>query len=261
MFVDSHCHLNYQDFKEDLDAVIERAKDANVSKLLTICTEIAEARAILDLANSRDGILCTVGVHPHEAKAAVEQRDLYEQLKQFTSFDKVVGLGETGLDYYYEHSPRQEQRQAFQTHIDLAKETHLPLIVHTRDAEADTINMLSAEKGNIGGVFHCFSGSQWLADKALELGFYISVSGIVTFKKADDLRAIVKSVPLEKLLIETDAPYLAPVPKRGQRNEPAFMIYTAQTVADLKNVSMQELAEATSKNFKALFSKVSKTWI
>ncbi len=255
MFVDSHCHLNYDDYKEDLDAVIQRAKDVDITTMVSICTEMAEAQAILDLANKHEELFCTVGVHPHEAKEAGS--DLQAQLKQFTKFDKVIGLGETGLDYYYEHSPQQEQKQAFQTHIDVAEETGLPLIIHTRDAEQDTVDMLVEKQGKVTGVFHCFSGSAWLAEKALEMGFYISISGIVTFKKADDLRDIVKSVPLDKLLVETDAPYLAPVPKRGKRNEPAFMIYTAEVVAELKGVSMKGLGQATTDNFKTLFAKAS----
>jgi TatD DNase family protein len=221
--------------------------------MLTICTDLNEAQAILDLANSRDELWCSVGVHPHEAKTGVEQGDLYERLKHFTQFEKVIALGETGLDYYYEHSPKAEQQEAFQTHIRLAKETGLPLIVHTRDAEEDTIDLLKAEKGNVTGVIHCFSGSQWLAEQSLELGLYISVSGIATFNKAQDIRDTIKTTPLDRILLETDAPYLAPVPKRGKRNEPSFMIQTAQVVADLKGVSMEELAEVTTGNFERLF--------
>jgi len=254
MLIDSHCHLNYDDFGDDFDLVIQRAKDVGIMKMLTICTELKEAQAILDLANSRDELWCTVGVHPHEAKEAVEQGDLYEMLKHFTQFDKVIGLGETGLDYYYEHSPKVEQQEAFKTHIRLAKETGLPLIVHTRDAEEDTIAMLRAEQGNITGVIHCFSGSQWLAEQSLELGFYISISGIVTFNKAQGIRDTVMTVPLDRLLVETDAPYLAPVPKRGQRNEPSYMIHTAQKVAELKGVAMDELAAVTTSNFERLFN-------
>ncbi len=254
MLIDSHCHLNYDDFGDDFDLVIQRAKDVGIMKMLTICTELKEAQAILDLANSRDELWCTVGVHPHEAKEAVEQGDLYERLKHFTQFDKVIGLGETGLDYYYEHSPKAEQQEAFKSHIRLAKETGLPLIVHTRDAEEDTIAMLKEERGNITGVIHCFSGSQWLAEQSLELGFYISISGIVTFNKAQGIRDTVMTVPLDRLLVETDAPYLAPVPKRGKRNEPSFMIHTAQKVAELKSVAMDELAAATTTNFERLFN-------
>lgn len=255
MFIDSHCHLNYQEFSDDFDLVIKRAKDVGILKMLTICTELSDAQAIIDLASSRDELTCTVGVHPHEAKAAIEAGDLYERLQAFSRCEKVVGLGETGLDYYYEHSPKREQQEAFEIHIQLAKETGLPLIVHTRDAEEDTIQWLAREKGNITGVIHCFSGSQWLADQALELGFYLSISGIVTFNKADGIRETVRGAPLNRLLVETDSPYLAPVPKRGQRNEPSFMIHTAQKVAELKGISMEELATATTENFYRLFNK------
>jgi TatD DNase family protein len=255
MFIDSHCHLNYPEFTEDMDQIMKRAADVGIHKMLTICTELSDAQPILDLANSRDELSCSVGVHPHEAKAAVDAGQLYEGLKHFTQYKKVVALGETGLDYYYEHSPKAEQQEAFKTHIRLAKETGLPLIVHTRDAEEDTIDMLKAEQGHITGVIHCFSGTQWLSDQALALGFYISISGIATFNKAQDIRDTIKTVPLDRLLLETDAPYLAPVPKRGKRNEPSFMIYTAQTVADLKGVSMEELARVTTANYERLFNK------
>ena len=257
MFVDSHCHLNDIKFQDDLDAVIQRAKDFNVKKMVTICTLMEDAAEILTLAKQYDELYCTVGVHPHDAKGSVEKGPLYNQLKSYVNEDKVIGLGETGLDYYYENSPKLEQKQAFQTHIQLAKETDLPLIVHTRDAEEDTIELLKSTEG-IRGVIHCFSGSQWLADQALSLGFYISISGIVTFTKADELREIVKTIPLDRLLVETDAPYLAPVPKRGQRNEPAFMIYTAKAVAELHHISMDELATQTTNNFYRLFNKANK---
>ena len=257
MFVDSHCHLNFDDYQEDLDEVIDRAKSVGIGTMLNICTKLDEASAIIEIAQSRPGIYCTVGVHPHEAKEAVDAGNLPAELRRLATENKVVGLGETGLDFYYEHSPRAEQTQSFKGHIQVAKETGLPLIIHTRDAEEETVKCLDSEKGNVSGVFHCFSGSQHLADKALEMGFYISVSGIVTFKKADELREVIKTVPLERMLLETDAPYLAPVPMRGKRNEPAFMIHTAEFVADLKGVSMEKLAESTSKNFSDLFLKAS----
>lgn len=257
MFIDSHCHLNYAELSGDMEGVLKRAADVGIHKMLTICTELKDAQEILDIANAHESIYSSVGVHPHEAKQAVDAGGLYEGLKHYTQFDKVVGLGETGLDYYYHHSPKEDQQQAFSVHIQLAKETGLPLIIHTRDAEQDTIDMLAAEKGNITGVIHCFSGTQWLCDRALELGFYISVSGIVTFKKAEGIREAVKTVPLDRILLETDAPYLAPVPMRGHSNEPSYMIHTAQVVADLKGVSMDELAQVTSNNFATLFNKAS----
>lgn len=254
MFVDSHCHLNDAKFQNDLNEVIQRARDFNIKKMLTICTVMEDAPEILNLAEKHDELYCTIGVHPHDAKEAVEKGDLYDQLKSYAQKDKVIGLGETGLDYYYENSPKEKQKEAFQTHIKLSQETGLPLIVHTRDAEEDTIALLKNNEG-VRGVIHCFSGSQWLADQALSLGFYISVSGIVTFNKADELREIVKTIPLDRLLVETDAPYLAPVPERGKRNEPAFMMHTAKKVAELHNISMDTLATHTTDNFYKLFSK------
>lgn len=255
MWIDSHCHLNYDDFGSDLPEVLRRAKDLGVKKMLTICTDMAEADSILQLANQHSELWCTVGVHPHEAKQTVDLTRLYEDLKSYMVHEKVIGLGETGLDYYYEHSPRAEQQQAFQVHMDVAKEHDLPLIVHTRDAEEDTIACLKNQQGAVRGVIHCFSGSHWLAQQALDLGFYISISGIITFNKAEDIRQTLKSVPLDRILVETDAPYLAPVPKRGQRNEPAFMIHTAEKVAEIKGISTQELAKITTENFYRLFSK------
>lgn len=254
MFVDSHCHLNSKQFQDDIDAVLARADHVGVKKMLTICTEMAEAQDVLDLANRYDQLHCTVGVHPHEAQKDFGP-DLYERLKRFASHDKVIGLGETGLDYYYQHSPQDVQKESFDVHIQLAKETKLPLIVHTRDAEPDTIDQLKSQAGHIDGIIHCFSGTQWLADQALDIGFYISISGIVTFNKADELRQIVTSIPLDRLLIETDAPYLAPVPKRGKTNEPSFVVHTAQVVADLKGVPVEELAKITTDNFNRLFQR------
>ncbi len=252
MFIDSHCHLSYDDYGDDLEQVIQRALDVDIKTMLTICTKLDEARSIIKLAQSRKELYCSVGVHPHDAESTDE--NLADALKTLAKEDKVIALGETGLDFYYEHSPRQKQTQAFKDHIQVAKETGLPLVVHTRDAEEETIACLAAERSNIKGVIHCFSGTQDLADQSLDLGFYISISGIVTFKKADELRAIVKNVPLERLLLETDAPFLAPVPQRGKRNEPAFMVHTAQVVADIKGVPLEELAAITSKNFYTLFN-------
>ncbi|MEN8237052.1 MAG: TatD family hydrolase [Pseudomonadota bacterium] len=254
MWIDSHCHLNDERFAGELDVVLDNAKRAGVNTMVTICTELNEASTLLDLANTHEELYCSVGVHPHEAQIPENQENLAQVLTQFAVHDKVIGLGETGLDYYYEHSPKDAQRQAFATHIDVAKHTKLPLIVHTRDAEVDTIDLLKAEQGNMTGVMHCFSGSQDLADKSLDLGFYISISGIVTFKKANDLKDIVKRLPLDRVLLETDAPYLAPVPLRGKRNEPAFMVHTAQVVADLMGITAEKLALATTENFSKLFN-------
>ncbi|MGB0934466.1 MAG: TatD family hydrolase [Alphaproteobacteria bacterium] len=254
MYIDSHCHVNNAYFPDDLKETLDRARAAKVSSFLNICTTLEEAPDIIKIAEQHDDMKCTVGVHPHEAGPAYDAGDLENHLLRLAEHPKVIGLGETGLDYYYDHSPREKQQSAFRDHISAAKKTGLPLIIHTRDAEEDTIAILDEEKGNISGIIHCFSGSQDLADKSLALGFYISISGIVTFKKADELREIVKSVPMDRLLIETDSPYLAPVPFRGKRNEPAFVVHTAECIAELKGISVEEVAAVTSQNYKKLFS-------
>ena len=196
-----------------------------------------------------------MGVHPHEA--ANEPNIDAERLIELARHPKVVGIGETGLDYYYDNSPRTRQRESFRVHIQAARKTGLPLIVHSRDADEDTASILEDEmtKGAFGGVIHCFTAGQGLAERALALGLYLSFSGIVTFKNADDLRAVAKTVPLDRLLVETDAPYLAPVPNRGKRNEPEFVRHTAALVAELKDVSLDEFAAATTANFFALFNE------
>ncbi len=254
MLIDSHCHLNYDDFKEDFDAVLHRADLMGVKHMLSVCTTLEEAPSIQNLVNTYPQLNCSVGVHPHHAAQSMKEGHLATALENLLKGPKVVALGETGLDYYYEHSPKDPQQEAFRIHIALAKKYDLPLIVHTRDAEEDTIKLLKQEKGSIRGVIHCFTGTQWLAEQALELGFYISISGIVTFKKADELRQIIQEIiPLDRLLIETDSPYLAPIPHRGKRNEPAFVIHVAETIAELKNVSMLELEQTISQNYFNLF--------
>jgi TatD DNase family protein len=255
MFIDSHCHLNNSDFVDDLSGVLLRAKKAGVTQILTICTTLDEAEDVIEIARSHSHISCSVGVHPHDASSQIEKYDLRNEIEALIIKGKqyIVALGETGLDYYYDHSPRDVQRDAFRLHLEIAEKYDLPVIVHTRDAEKDTIDCLKEFEGRVRGVIHCFSGSSWLAKESLKLGFYISFSGIVTFKNADELRAIVKETPLERILIETDAPYLAPVPHRGKRNEPAFVAETAKAVADLKNVSIEELAKTTTQNCIDLF--------
>ncbi len=255
MLVDSHCHLDFPEFAPELDAVLARARDAGVGHFLTIGTELGafpRVRAIAEL--SRD-IHCTIGVHPHSA--AKEVLEGPEILLKGSEHPKVVAFGETGLDFYYNNSPRNEQISDFRVHIAAAREASLPMVVHTRDAEDDTIAILSEEmeQGSFTGVIHCFTGTERLARAALDLGFYISVSGIATFKKTEDLRAVIKEVPLDRLIVETDAPYLAPQPHRGKTNEPAFVVHTAAMLAELKGVTQDELATATTENFFRLFSK------
>ncbi len=253
--VDSHCHLDFPDFADELDDIVGRAHQAGVTVMQTICTRITKFDEVLALARRFDDIYCSVGIHPHNVadEPAIEAADLVARSVD----DKVIGIGETGLDYHYDHSPRDAQRACFRTHIEAARETGLPVIVHTRNADRDTADILADEMGQgaFSGLIHCFSTGRELAESALELGLYISISGIATFNKAEELRDIVRDVPLERLLVETDAPYLAPVPKRGKRNEPAFVVHTAERVAEVKGISAEALAVATTANFFALFTK------
>ena len=258
MLVDSHCHLDYLARDGDLDDVVVRARTAGVGTLITICTKLSEFELVLDIAERYDNVFCSVGVHPHEAEPE-GPRDP-DRLIALAAHDKVVGIGETGLDYYYEHSPPARQIESFQAHIEAARRTGLPLIVHARDADDDLIRVLrdAHRDGPFTGVIHCFTAGRALADAALDLGLYISIAGIVTFKKADDLRAVVREVPLARLLVETDSPYLAPVPKRGKRNEPAYVAHTAAAVAELKGVPFVLIAPATTENAFNLFAKATR---
>lgn len=255
ILVDSHCHLNFPDFKDDLPDIIDRAHQAGVEYCLTVNTRLAEAEDLQKIASQYPTVFCSVGVHPHEA-ADYQQQDLIHRIQALAQHPKVIGIGETGLDYYYDHSPHQEQINCFESHINAAKELDLPLIIHTRNADDDTIACLS-KAGSEGarGVFHCFSGTKELAKKGLDLGFYISLSGILTFKKADSLREVAKFVPLDRLLVETDSPYLAPIPHRGKRNEPAFTAYVAEVLSETKSIPLEEIKVQTTKNFFTLFNK------
>lgn len=257
MFTDSHCHLNYKGLVEDQNAVLARARAAGVSAMLNIATRASEWGDVLALAEREPDVWASVGVHPHDADthADVETETLVER----TRHPRVVGIGESGLDFYYDRSDRDRQRASFRAHIAAARASGLPLIVHTRDAEADTAEILADEmrRGAYRGVIHCFTASADFAARALELGFYISMSGIVTFKNARDLAAVAATVPADRLLIETDAPFLAPVPHRGRPCEPAFVADTARFLAGLRGVSVEELARGTSENFRTLFSKAS----
>jgi TatD DNase family protein len=257
VLVDSHCHLDYEPMVSDINGTLARAESQGIKGFLTICTHLSKVELLKTIAQAHESIFATVGVHPHEAADTLPQAELTAFLIKEATHPKVVGFGETGLDYYYEHSPKEAQHQAFQAHIEAGLACDLPLVVHTRDAEADTIDLLkTVGQGKARGVMHCFSGSAKLRDQALDLGFYISVSGIATFKKAQELRDILKEVPLERLLVETDSPYLAPEPYRGKSNEPAFMIETVKNLADLKDVSLEVMAAHTTQNFLTLFSKV-----
>lgn len=261
MLVDSHCHLDFADFEHELDAVVDRAGKAGVGTMLTISTHLSRFERVRAVAERFDNVWCTVGVHPHEA--AREGDMTGDALVELARHPKVVGFGETGLDYYYEHSPREAQVRSFRVHIAAARAAGLPVIVHTRDADDDTARLLAEEHaaGPFAGVIHCFSSTQALADRALALGLSISFSGIVTFKKTEALRAVAANVPLERLLVETDAPFLAPGPKRGKRNEPAFVVHTAAEVARVRGVEVAAIAEATTANFFRLFAKAAATGV
>jgi TatD DNase family protein len=255
MLVDSHCHLEFPDFAPEREAVIDRARAAGIGHMLTISTRVRRFAEIVAIAEAHDDITCSLGTHPHSAE---EESDItVENLVEIGSHPKVVGIGETGLDYYYDNSPRAVQQEAFRRHIRAALMLDAPLIVHTRDAEADTMRILREEGqgANLTGLLHCFSSSPQLAEEALEFGFHISFSGIVTFKKSQELRDTARRVPIERMLVETDAPFLAPIPMRGQRNEPAFVVHTAKVLADLTGITPSALAERTSSNFFALFKR------
>jgi TatD DNase family protein len=255
MFIDSHCHLNYKGLIEDQANVIERAHAAGVSTMLNISTRESEWDDVIATAEKAENIWATIGIHPHEADGHA-QLDTAKLVAK-AAHRKVIGIGETGLDYYYDKSDRDQQRTSFRAHIVAARETGLPLIVHTRDAEDDTAEILADEmgKGAYSGVIHCFTASQDFAEKALALGLYISISGIVTFKNAKDLQDSATRVPEDRLLIETDSPFLAPVPHRGKSCEPAYVADTARFLSHLRGVSVDHLAQTTSQNFYRLFSK------
>ncbi|MEA3046259.1 MAG: TatD DNase family protein [Sphingomonadales bacterium] len=255
MFIDSHCHLNYEGLVDDQQGVLARARAAGVSLMLNISTRASEWDAVIATAEREPDVMASVGIHPHEADIHpdVETETLVAKAKH----PKVVGIGESGLDYYYDRSDRAKQRQSFRSHIAAARESGLPLIVHTRDAEADTYSILAEEmgKGRYPALIHCFTAGQDFADKVLALGLSISISGIVTFKNARELQAVAKTIPLDRLLIETDSPFLAPVPHRGRPCEPAYVADTARYLAALRGEPLEQLAAATSANFRALFAK------
>ncbi len=253
--IDSHCHLNYEGLVERQDQVLQNARERGVCGFLNISTREREWNDVIAVAERNRDVWATVGVHPHEADA---HPDLGSNvLVQAASHSSVIAIGECGLDYYYDKSDRAAQRERFQAHIEAARQTGLPLVVHTREAEDDTSEILEAavRDGDVTGVLHCFTGSAELARKGLDLGFYVSLSGIVTFKNAADLQAIAKWLPKDQMLVETDSPFLAPVPHRGQKCEPAFVADTAEFVAELRGETLDELGETTTANFFKLFKK------
>jgi TatD DNase family protein len=259
IFVDSHCHIDGEQFDTDRAEVISRAHDAGVKTMLVVgtgdATEFENFERVVQLAESNDDIYCSIGVHPHDAKTlgAVEEEKLINLAK---SSDKVIGWGEIGLDYYYDHSPRDVQREVFRRQIRIARELNLPIIIHSRDADDETVEILTEECNYPefrGGIMHCFGGTPEMAEKILKLNFMISFAGNVTFKKAENLRDSARIVPLERLLIETDCPYLAPIPFRGKRNEPMYVVETAKFLANFYGVELEVLAEKTTANFYRFF--------
>ncbi len=259
MLVDSHCHLDFPDLAKDQDAIVARARAAGVARFLTISTHITKAQQVIAVAEKYPEVYCSVGVHPHhvaEEGQHVSATDLIAR----AAHPKIIALGETGLDYYYDTAPRERQQESFREHLRACIATGLPVIVHSRDAEDDTARIIAEERcgqeKKLGGVMHCFSSKRKLAEDALDMGFYISFSGILTFKKSEELRAIARDIPLDRLLVETDSPYLTPEPMRKQKiNEPALVVHTAAALADIKGVSAHDIARITTENFFRLFLK------
>ncbi|MEI2385761.1 TatD family hydrolase [Breoghania sp. JC706] len=257
MLVDSHCHLDFPDFEEERDAIVARANEAGVETMVTISTRVKQFDRIRAIAESYDCVWCSIGTHPHNAD---EELDISaDQLVEMAeAHPKIVAIGEAGLDYFYDKAPREAQAEGFRRHIDAARRTGLPLVIHSRDADDDMIAILSEEmgKGAFPAILHCFSSGRELALRGVELGLYLSFSGILTFKKSEEIRDIACEIPADRLLVETDSPYLAPVPKRGKRNEPSFVVNTAKVLAETRGASFEEIAATTTENFYRLFSRV-----
>ncbi|ABE62806.1 TatD-related deoxyribonuclease [Nitrobacter hamburgensis X14] len=256
MLVDSHCHLDFPDFADDLDGIVSRAEAAGVSRMVTISTRVREQAKLLAIAERFQNVYCSVGTHPHHADE--EDGVTASELIALTKNPKVVALGEAGLDYFYEHGSRDAQARGFHTHIAAARATGLPLVIHTREADEDCGHILEEEmaKGAFRAVLHCYTGGRELAMKVVALGLYIGFTGILTFKKSDALRALAAELPKDRILVETDAPYLAPGKFRGKRNEPSYVVETAKVLADTRGVSVEEISRQTTENFFRLFSKV-----
>jgi TatD DNase family protein len=256
MLVDSHCHLDFPDFAAELDAVVARARSAGIGRMVTISTRVRKHAQVLAIAEKFPDVFCSVGTHPHYAH---EELDIVARdLIAIAQHPKVVAIGEAGLDYHYDTSPRDAQEQGFRQHIAAARQTGLPLVIHSREADADMARILTEEtgKGAFPAVLHCFTGGRDLAFAAVDLGLYVSFTGILTFKNSQDLRDIAAALPADRVLVETDAPYLAPLPYRGKRNEPSYVVQTAKVLADTRGVSADDVARQTTENFYRLFNKV-----
>jgi TatD DNase family protein len=256
MLIDTHCHLDFPDFAPEQAEIVARAKARGVGRMITISTHLSRVDRVKAVAEAYPDVFFTVGTHPHHSHE--EEEPTVEQLVALSKHPKCVGLGEAGLDYHYDHAPRDVAQRVFRTHIAAARETGLPLVIHTRNADEDCAAILKEEmgKGAFPALLHCFTSSRELAESAIDLGLYISYSGVVTFKNSADLRETAKATPLERMLVETDAPFLAPVPHRGKRNEPAYVVDTARMLAEIKGVSEAELARVTTENALKLFSRM-----
>lgn len=252
-WTDMHAHLDK--LEEGPEVAIQSALAQNVKRIVTIATDPDDLKTVLEYADKYSPhVFCTLGIHPHEGVTYTP--DVRKFIQQNATHPRVIAIGEIGLDYYYEQSPKKEQLAAFRDQLELAQELGLPIEIHTRDAESDTVNLLKEFQGKVKGIIHCFTGTQWLADECLALGYNISISGIVTFKNAGDLRKVVESIPLDRLHVETDSPFLAPVPMRGKQNTPSYVVHTAQFVADLKKISVNDLCLQTNKNAEKMFPKL-----
>jgi len=255
--VDSHCHLDFEGMEENLAAVLKRAEEAGVDRMVSISSRVRKFDNLLRIANNNFNVFCTVGTHPHNAHEELDVTS--DDLVRLAEAEKCVGIGEVGLDYHYDLSPRDAQAQGFRVHIDAARRTGLPLVIHSREAEDDTISILREEmaKGKFTPLLHCFTSHRRLADAAVDMGGYVSFSGILTYKTAEDLRETAAALPIERIIVETDSPYLAPIPYRGKSNEPAFVVKTLETLAKTRNLPVEEMACITTENFFRLFSKAS----
>jgi TatD DNase family protein len=256
MLIDTHCHLDFPDFAEEIEAYVARAEAAGVGRMVTISTRVARFAIYAALAERFPSVWCTVGTHPHGAHE--ELGVTAAELVELSRHPRCVAIGEAGLDYHYDKSPREAQTQGLRTHIDAARQTQLPLVIHSREADEDMAAILREEmgKGAFPAILHCFTAGEMLAQTGVELGLYVSFSGILTFKTSEALRAIAREIPLERLLVETDAPYLAPTPYRGKRNEPSYVVETAKVLADVKGVSFDEIARITSENARRCYWKM-----